>query len=163
MHPEQNKIIIDTLNVMRYLELEVAHFYEICSQTCGSEEKLFWRSLVKSEKKHAAYIEKMIGIISQRPNDFVRGVPFNTVAVNTVLASLKNNIERLQQGGIDKNRVLFVARDYENAMMESRYGEVVKTKDVEYLMLMDEIVRNTTEHRNMLNRKISEANQNKSK
>ena len=105
----------------------------------------------------------MIGIISQRPNDFVRGVPFNTVAVNTVLASLKNNIERLQQGGIDKNRVLFVARDYENAMMESRYGEVVKTKDVEYLMLMDEIVRNTTEHRNMLNRKISEANQNKSK
>jgi len=53
-------------------------------------------------------------------------------------------------------KTLFTARDIEHSIIESKYGEVVKTDDIEFRSLMGEVVSDTQSHLGWLNRKIKE-------
>jgi hypothetical protein len=52
--------------------------------------------------------------------------------------------------------MLFISRDIEQSILESRYGEIVKSSDVEFQSLMKEIESETLAHREFLNDKIKE-------
>jgi hypothetical protein len=45
-------------------------------------------------------------------------------------------------------------RDIESSVMEKCYGEIVRTTDVEYLSPVDEVTKETRDHRNSIEQRI---------
>ena len=52
--------------------------------------------------------------------------------------------------------MLFIARDLEQTALESSYVEIVRTIDLEYKNLISQILSDTVDHRDCLNKKIEE-------
>ena len=72
------------------------------------------------------------------------------------------NIEKLKKGEISKEDILFMARELEQSVMESKCWEVVQTDNSEYKRLIQEINVETTNHRRVLDEKITETTSDKS-
>jgi hypothetical protein len=49
-----------------------------------------------------------------------------------------------------------MAKDIEQSLLESHYAEIVKTNEMEYQALMKEILSQTYEHKNAIQKKIEE-------
>jgi hypothetical protein len=76
------------------------------------------------------------------------------MAAQTVIKGVRSNIEKVRAGTLQRKNALFMARDIEQSIMENRYGEIVKTDDVEYLGLMKEIVTDTAAHKGRIDSEI---------
>lgn len=140
------KGILDVLGHMEQNEQTIAEFYHICSEAFARYRE-FWAGIEVQERKHALYIQKMRAIIEKKPEHFEKGRPFNIMAAQTIIKGTQNNTVRLRSGQLQMINALAIARDNEQAIMESRYNEVVKTEDVEYLTLVREIVEDTAGHK----------------
>ena len=145
------------LRIMKTLaeaELAIAMFYKECSLVWKDEQN-FWLQLVSEEEKHAKNIERMAQILSGKPKRFESGRPFNIVAIHTFIEGIKANITRLKGEGMSKLNMLFIARDIERALIESKYTEIIKSGDVEFNDLVKEIVLDTVRHKDILDNKIA--------
>ena len=147
------KTIAKIMETMIHFELSLSDFYTKCGEV-WDEDRAFWRIFANAEVGHAANIQKMLKIITQRPEHFEIGRPFNLVALNTAMAGITENTRRLSMGEFTRAKTLFIARDIEQSVLESYYAEIVKTTDVEYQNLMKEILSQTYEHRKMIQEKI---------
>lgn len=143
------KWILEVLAAMAETEQIIAKFYEACSEL-SQETSEFWNGISKAEIQHSENIKKMIEIISTKPERFEKGRPFNIFAIKTFNDGVKIYINRLQNGEIQKNKCFFIARDIEQSLLENRYGEIVKTDDIEFKTLIREIVSETEEHKAIL-------------
>ena len=56
-----------------------------------------------------------------------------------------------------RRQALFILRDVEQSLLESKYTEILKTNDLEYNDLVKEIMAQTEGHKKMLSRKIEES------
>ena len=95
-------------------------------------------------------------ILINKQGSFEVGRPFNLVVLRTALAGANENRKRLKEGALSREKVLVLARDIEQSILESRYAEIVKTNDVEYQSLIKKIVSQTSDHKMMLQKKIDD-------
>jgi len=149
------KGILELLKFMIDNELVIGELYKTCGEK-WKEDEAFWLNIYEEEKKHAQNISKIIEIISNRPERFEKGRPFNIFAIKTVISGVQDKIQKIKKGEILKNNALFIARDLEQAMIEDKYSEIVKTDDLEFKSLVQEIVNDTVSHKTRMNQKISE-------
>ena len=147
--------ILDVLKLMKELELIVAELYRTCGQ-CWIDEKEFWMKMEQSEMKHAQHIDRLIQIMLERPQAFELGHSFRRPAVQVFISGLKAYIPRLKKNEIPKEKMLFIARDIEQSILESKYGEIIRTNDIEFQDLIRQIVLDTTTHKDSLNKKLGE-------
>ncbi len=140
------KGILDVLNHMEQSEKTIAEFYHACAKAFSQHQE-FWLDIEAQEQKHVLYIGKMKAIIEKKPEHFEKGRPFNIMAVLTIIKGIQDNTIKVRSGQMQLVNVLSIARDNEQAIMESRYNEVVKTEDIEYLTLVKEIVEDTARHK----------------
>jgi len=143
------------LQVMIQYELGLSDLYRNCA-TLWKPDASFWQNLADAEVRHADNIEKMSAIIMRKPEKFELGRPFNLIALNTAMTGIQDSLKRLIQGGIARERMLIMAKDIEQSLLESHYAEIVKTNDMEYQALMKEILSQTYEHKNAIQKKIEE-------
>lgn len=148
--------VVKTLEMMAQLELIISEFYKTCSEAWSEEEEL-WSTIARAEVQHAENIAKMIQILKQKPNAFNIGRNISIIAINTAIAGVKANIDKLRKGELTRSQVLFILRDTEQSLLESKYAEILRTKDIEYSNLVQEIMKQTEGHKTMLNKKIEEA------
>lgn len=152
-----NKLRIDGLiavmEAMIKYELEMAEFYNRCAEAFKVDEKL-WQGLALIENVHADNIKQLIRLVREKTEHFEAGRPFNIAALNTAVAWIKENTRRVAQREIRREGVLILARDFEKSIIEARYGEIVKTNDLEYQSLMQKIVSDTQEHHNIIQKAI---------
>lgn len=149
------KGILELLTAMAETELIISKFYEACSEL-SQETLAFWDGISKAEIKHSENIRKMIDVISTKPERFEKGRPFSIFAIKTFNDGVKNHINRLKNGEVEQNKCFFIARDIEQSLLENRYGEIVKTDDIEFKTLIGEIVSETEEHKTILEHKCKE-------
>lgn len=147
------KGILDILSCMEESEKAIAGFYRACGAV-WTEQQEFWSAIEKEELKHVRNIEKMKDIIARKPERFEKGRPFSIIAAQTVVKGTLNNMEKVKAGQFPKTNALFIARDNEQSFIESKYNEIVKTEDIEYLTLVNEIVRDTVAHKARIEREI---------
>jgi len=152
---DELRSLITVLELMAETELAIAELYNTCAHVC-QEDAEFWSSIAQEEKKHADNIHRIKELILQKPECFQKGRAFNPVAIKTTISYIKNNIQRIKEGAIDKNKALFIARDIEQSLMEQKYGEIVKADDLEYRKLIEEILSQTSSHKNHFDKKIAE-------
>jgi hypothetical protein len=94
-----------TLEMMVELELAISDFYK-CAADLWKEESEFWADLAQAEVSHAEYIKKMAGILNKKPQEFEPGRPVNIVAINTAISGIRNYIQKLRNGGLNKRQTL---------------------------------------------------------
>jgi len=145
--------ITTVLEAMIKYELTLFDFYKRCADI-WTEDELFWRYLASAELQHSENIIKMREIITNGQERFEAGRPFNSIALNTAMAGLKDNAGRLTSGAFSREKILIMARDIEQSILESNYAEIVKTKDIEYQTLMNAIISQTQVHKKIIQEKI---------
>ena len=160
MHKVNSVNFQDIIKMLVNLELAMGAFYAACSNTWPEDEN-FWGTICTQELQHAEYLRKMSDIISKSPDKFMLGRNFNPLAINTVVSGIKINSELVTSHTLPKIKALYVARDMENSALESRLDQLVKTDDLGFLELAGRILLQTQNHKNALNNKIAEFNQNK--
>lgn len=109
----------------------------------------------EAEVKHTQNIERIKELISKRPESFTVNPQFKSAAIKTAISGLRWHIQRLEKNEMTEERMLHIARDIEQSILENDYRDVVKTNDAAFQMLMDEIVSDTVAHHDQLNKKIS--------
>ena len=157
MQQGQLKSILDILEVMKELELAAAEFYRTCGEIWIIERD-FWINMEQSELKHAQNIDLMIKVFSEKPEKFELGRPFKSPAIQTFISGVRSDIQRLRSRGLSKGKTLFVARDIERSILESRYMEIIRTNEPEFRTLMEQILLDTVTHQEWLNEKMRQAN-----
>lgn len=152
-----NNADIDQINKvlesMLQYELNMSDLYSQCADT-WKNDRAFWQTLAHAETKHAENVHKMREMITQKQDRFELGRPFNPTALNTAMSGLKDNVKRLASGSLPMEKMLIMARDIEQSVLESHYAEIVKTADIEYQTLMKGILSDTYQHKQMIQRKI---------
>ena len=145
--------LFEIMKIMAATERLIGDFYRACAEK-WEEDRPFWSHIAEEEEQHARYIERMAAIIAEKPERFEIGRPFSQAAAQTVMKGIKENMNRLEEGAISRERLLFITRDMEHSIMEKNYGEIVKTSDHEYLALVREIVEETARHRSSIDERI---------
>ena len=143
------------LKAMADFEHAAAELYGMCGQTWEADKE-FWADMERAEIKHAENIIRMSEIVSLKPEGCQSGHTFKPEAIWTSISGIQWNIERLVKKEITEKNMLFIARDVEQSMLESKYGDAVKSNDPEYQSLLKEIISDTVAHRERLNNKIRE-------
>ncbi len=157
MEQKQLESILDILKIMKELELAAAEFYRTCGEI-WIIEKEFWVNMEQSELKHAQNIDLMIKISSEKPEKFELGHSFKLPAIRTFISGVKGDTQRLRNRQLSKGKTLVVARDVEESMLESKYMEIIQTKEPEFQALMEQIVSDTLTHKEWLNEKMKQSN-----
>jgi rubrerythrin len=153
MEKKVSENIFDVLKNMEVFERTVAELYLSCSQT-GSFDKDFWTDMGEAEIKHARNIQRMIELISQKPERFELNSHFRSAAIKTAISGIQWHMDRLKKNGTSEEKMLHIARDLEQAILEKSYNTAVKTSHSEFQSLMNEIVSDTVAHHDQLERKI---------
>jgi hypothetical protein len=148
------KITVVLESMIQY-ELNMSDFYKQCADI-WTEDQAFWQNLAHAEVGHAENIQKMREIIAKKQERFELGRPFNPIALNTAMAGLKDNARRLTSGAFSFEKLLIMARDIEQSVLESHYAEIVKTADPEYQTLMKDILSDTYLHKKSIQEKIDD-------
>ena len=145
--------ITKVLESMIQYELIMSDLYKQCADT-WTEDQAFWQNLARAELQHAEYIQRMREIIVKKQETFEVVRHFNPIAVNTAMTGIKGYINKLTSGTFSYERMLMIARDIEQSILESHYSEIVKTADLEYQTLMNAILSQTFEHKKIIQEKI---------
>jgi hypothetical protein len=144
-----------TMDSMAQYELLLSDLYQKCAET-EPADKEFWLGIAHQEIHHAENIRAMQEIITRKLSHFEADRPLNPIAVATAIAGLKDIIKRLTAGEYSYEKILIIARDIEQAVLEAHYSEIVKTSDVEYQTLMNDILNETHDHRKLIQDKLDE-------
>lgn len=153
MPPINVPMLISIFEVMIENELAIAEFYDACAES-SQKESPFWRALVEMERRHAEIIRRISEIVKAKPERFETGRPFNTAALRTIISYIKSNIADVKEGRMKEPKPFFLAMDLENSILETRYFEIVKSKDLEFLELSSKVMKETFDHRNTLKKKL---------
>jgi hypothetical protein len=145
--------IFDVLKNMEALERTVADLYLLCSRT-RSFDKEFWNDMGQAEIKHARNINRMMELISKRPESYELNSHFRSAVIKTATSGIKWHLDRLKKNEMTEEKMLYIARDLEQAILEKSYNNVVKTSDSEFQSLMNEIISDTAAHHDQIERKI---------
>ncbi len=156
MLPKKFEDIRDILRLMKDLEQTVAELYRSCGES-WPEDKEFWAKMEGAELKHARNIDEMIRIVSEKSESYQIGHRFKPPAVRTFISAVRSNIQRLSNREIGKDKILFIARDIEEALLESKYGEILPSGDSRLHSLMNEIILETKVHKDLLNEKMEKS------
>ena len=141
------------LKLMANFELTLAELYRTCSQI-WPDNKDFWSLLERAEVKHSQSLSKIIKMVMENPEAFELGRPFKPAAIQVAISGVQENLRRLKNNEITEKNMLFISRDIEQSFLESRYGEIVRSNNIEFQSLMNEILSDTLAHREFLNDKI---------
>jgi hypothetical protein len=144
------------LEMLAELEGVISELYKTAGDL-WEEDKDFWASLAQAESSHAEYIRKMAAILNRKPQEFEIGRPLAAAGIKTVISGVQNNIQKLKKGEINKKQILFISRDIEQSLLESKYTEILKTKDLDYQRLIHDVASQTETHKMLLVKKIEEA------
>lgn len=146
---------LETLELMAKAEETVERLYGTCA-TVWRENGDFWQGLAGEEKCHAGILRTMASILADNPGLFQPGRPFSPGALKTFISGIEYQIESLKRPAVQELNAMHVALDIEQAFIEARFAEVVKTDDRHFQDLANEIVRETAVHRRLVEKKIAE-------
>jgi hypothetical protein len=146
--------ILKIMDRMAALELKVAEFYQTCAH---NGEKDFWTEMQKDEVHHAENLRRMAVLFSANPELFEPNRSFQVAAIHTAIGGVQQVIEKVHANQLERTKILFIARDIEQSLLEVRYGDFLRSRDLGYQKLVRELQSETRTHKSRIEEKIQEA------
>lgn len=140
---------LEMLKAQERLELALARFYSLCDEPAAAGPE-FWATLAREEGRHAEAIRRMEAMLAERPDRFEPNRRFHVTAIQTFLAYVESLAEHIRTGEIsrsDQHRLLSLARDLEQSVLEGKWNEIVKTADAEFQAAAQAVVSETLDHK----------------
>jgi len=144
--------IIQILYMLKEIETALGEFYSRCAFFFPEDEQL-WEELKSNEIRHAEQIDEIVTMVKEKTEKFLVG-EFNPAALKTYLESIEDQRDSLEKGEINRNNALFIARDYENTLVEKQFHRAVKGVDPKFIHLTEIIEQEEREHLEKLNNYI---------
>ncbi|MCB4791368.1 MAG: hemerythrin domain-containing protein [Elusimicrobia bacterium] len=154
MNKKELQNILAVFNTLVEFKTTVLHFYEACA-SCYMEDRSFWDSLVEEERHKIQDIKRMAAIINERPDKFEVGEQFKSDLTQIFSLYAKNNIRKVKNCSLSKRDALITGLNIELSSTSTKYNEIVRTSDFEYLGIAKDVTSNILVHRSKLNKKIN--------
>jgi len=148
---------LQTIGLMAAHEAAMADLYSACAARFPDSTQLF-TTLATAERDHA-----------RRLTDFAAGVRAGTVRINpgrfphaellNSLEFVREQVSEAQKPELTLVKALSVAYDLENALIESRYFEVVEGDSPELRNLLQRLAAELAEHRALLEEALEKERQ----
>lgn len=151
----QSNPILEVFPLLEKLEKTMEEFYTSCA-SAWPQDAACWESLARQENKHAVYVKKAAELILRSPGEYSAGRAYNPAGVRTVLKGIEENMEKIRERRIPFRRALFLSRDIEKSLIEMKFLEIVVSKNLEFMHLMELVNAETDEHQAALDKKIAE-------
>ncbi|MFA5137875.1 MAG: hypothetical protein WC728_01490 [Elusimicrobiota bacterium] len=155
MLPEMLPGVTEMLKALAEAENAVAELYAVFSRTY-KEDEAFWSAIVEQERGHARNLERILAMVSAKPQDYGLPKPPNVTVVRTFIRGVLGHAERARKGEIPRRNAFFIARDIETSLLEAKIHELLGSQDPEFQRLMEEIQGQTGAHNGEMKRKIVE-------
>lgn len=146
--------ITKTMGKMVEYELLLADLYKACAERWPVDRD-FWHDIARQEAEHAGNIRKLALMVAENPIGFEKNRPLNPIAVSTAIKGVQDVIKRLAAGEYTYEKILIVARDIEQSILEFHYPEIVRTGNVEYHRLIKRVQSDTRDHNKRIQEKIA--------
>ncbi len=159
MQKNNLKQILLLIEFLKELELKISQMYKAAAVK-WEKEKYFLITLSQEEEKHVCHLTTMSDMLEKNPGQFERGRFFSPMAIRTVIRGIDENRERIKQNKLNLKKMLSIAIDIENSLLERNYKELVKSDNVKYGTLVREIEEDTIKHRDKLKNKLEQYKQN---
>ena len=154
MNPQTLQQLLKVMEDMADLEVTLANLYQTCSETFP-EDKHFWTAIQHQEENHATSLRKIAALVAANPKDFEIDRTFNAAAIRTIKSGIATHIDALKRGEISRAKMMTIARDIEGSLIETNYGKLVKTSNVEFMDVIGRINNETASHKNLMIKKIA--------
>jgi len=119
------------------------------------EETELWTRLSEAERRHEELLGEMIRMIQADHTLFSPGRPFNERVVLSKVSGVRSQQAALAGEGRTLRQALFIARDLEQSILESKYKEIVESRSQAYTDWLSRILQETVEHRMWLEEGIA--------
>ncbi|MFO7890591.1 MAG: hypothetical protein R6V04_09660 [bacterium] len=148
--------ILELLDALEKNELLLGRLYQVCAEQ-WPEDKEFWTTTEQDEYSHAQYINEMKELLQDNPAEYKIGHSFNKTAAETTRKWVKDITEKVKNGEISKIKILNIAKDLEQSLLESKFHELLNSSNVEYNTLANKITTETRQHLEKVKDKIKES------
>lgn len=145
--------ILKILSLMSDLEFRVSELYAECAGQYA-ENGQFWSELSRAEIGHGEAIRKMAGLYAEKPDDYRVARPFTAVSINAAIKWAKERLEQLRSDPLPEEKMLFIARDLEASLLESKFTEYLATGNIEFNNFAGSLAKDTQDHQRALTEKI---------
>jgi 1,2-phenylacetyl-CoA epoxidase catalytic subunit len=132
------------LDFLRDIELVVAELYRRFSHSFA-QDRVIWEDLSQDEEGHAAMVTELKSTLLKNGSPLEVG-KINLAALSTYRQGIENHFVRLQRGELGRQNALFIARDFERALVEHRFYESVRSDNPEYRAIQHRIQKETELH-----------------
>ncbi len=147
--------VLNVLNAMADAEVALRDLYKACAEKYPHNGD-FWNEISEAEDKHSLNMIKMTGVVSLKHEEFILGRHTHEVAIRTFIKGINSTKNRVISGELDQKKSLYLIKDIEKSILESKYEDFLTTNDIEYNTLVSAIVAETKEHNEMIDKKIAE-------
>jgi len=145
--------ILKILLLMSDLEFRVSELYAECAEQYAENRK-FWRDMSRAEVGHGEAIKQMASLYAEKPDEYRVARPFTAVSINAAIKWAKDRLEQLRSGSLPEEKMLFIARDLEASLLESKFTEYLTTGNIEFNNFAGSLANDTQDHQRALTEKI---------
>ena len=146
--------MLDALKALIRLELTIGELYAACARQWPEDEP-FWLDVSRQEAEHARAVERIVLLISKKPDHFLTAKAIRVAAVETIIAGIERTTDQVRNGRLLKNNLMAIAVDIENSVMEKKFFEMIKTADPVFLELCHDIMAQTREHKQRFEKRLA--------
>ncbi len=155
MQPEELKTAVVTFGLLAEAENVLARLYRECGK---AGDEAFWTGLAAQEEKHAANLTEMARLIAvAKGRDFEIARQFPAAAVRSFIAYLEDHLAQVRTGGKSPAELYRLGRTIEQAVLDQRYPDIVRSGDASFNELMERTIRETQAHLKALEEKSRRA------
>lgn len=147
--------VLDVLNAMADAESALRDLYKACAEKYPGNAD-FWNDISEAEDRHSLNMIRMTGIVSLKHEKFSLNRPSNEVAIRTFIKGINATKDKVLSGAFEQKKALYIIKDMENSVLESKYKDFLTTNDIEYNTLITAIVEETKVHNAIIDKKIAE-------
>jgi rubrerythrin len=134
----------EILDFLREIELMVAELYRRFSRSFA-QDRVIWEDLSQDEEGHAKMAGELKNTLLRNGSPFEVG-KINLAALHTYRQGIEDHIGRLQRGELGRQNALFIARDFERALVEQRFYESIRSDNPDYRAIQTKIQSETERH-----------------
>lgn len=144
-NPETDQIL-KTLEDLCHLEAAMAAYYLACSEKWEPKSP-FWMELAMEEERHEKVIRDLIKVVEAHPDQFKPGLTVDPTTIASFVESINEVTSDILKDKLNLDAALKFAISMEESTLESRFFDVLVSRNQKYLVFIETMSRELTQHR----------------
>ena len=138
--------ILQTLDDLCNLEAAMAAYYLACSEKWEPRSSL-WMELALEEERHEKVIRDLIKVVNAHPDQFEPGLTVDPATIASYVDNISEMTSDIIKGQVELDAALKFALGMEESILEGRFFEILISRNQKYLVFMETMSRELTQHR----------------